>query len=101
MEERSGEEIRREERDRNGGREKRCIVQVYLLSTTPHVTTPPHQHFIGRPAHGGQDVHALGREVSLGLRPLTLAIAPAGPHDVLSILVLQLDEVTLAETEEG
>ena len=59
-----------------------------------------HQHFVGWSCESGQYIHALGREIPLGLGALTLAVRPASPHHVVSILTLQEDEVTSMETEE-
>ncbi len=49
---------------------------------------------------GGKDVDTLSREISSCIGADTGSVAPPTLHHILSIVIVQLNQVSLAETQE-
>ena len=84
----------------HGATSRSVGVRRYLRITHCPQTSDTYQDLVGWFCDGGQDVDALGGEVSLGAGVDVLAVAPAGRHHRLPTLLVQHDQVALAETEE-
>ena len=62
---------------------------------------PTHHDVILWPGDRGQDVDAVGGEVPSLFGPVVDAMRPARVHHMLAVVLVQDDQVSLRETQEG
>lgn len=72
-----------------------------IYSNTECFYFPTYNYLLLRSGHGGQDVNAVGWEISSLIGSFINPMSPAGVQNLLSEVLVQHDQVSLQEAQEG